>query len=76
MDLILAGFGLILVGFGLIWIGFWSIIAFIALIALLGGPKAAPSDIRRSSLGKVTRVTRATRVIKCIIECKIDHLAS
>ena len=33
------GFGLILVGFGLICFGFRSIIAFIALIALLGGPK-------------------------------------
>ena len=32
-------FGLDLVGFGLLWLGFWSIIAFIALVALLGGPR-------------------------------------
>ena len=70
------GFGLILVGFGLIRLGFWSIIAFIARTALQGGPREAPSGIRRSSLGKATRVTRATEVIKCIIECRIDHLAS
>ena len=50
--LIWVGFGLILVGFGLIWLGFWSIIAFRARIALLGGPRKlqvgfveAPSEI-------------------------------
>ena len=32
-------FGLDLVGFGLLWLGFWSIIAFIALVAFLGGPR-------------------------------------
>ena len=34
-----------LVGFGLIWLGFCSIIAFRARIALLGGPREAPSGI-------------------------------
>ena len=32
-------FGLLLVGFDLLWLGFWSIIAFIAFVALLGGPR-------------------------------------
>ena len=32
-------FDSILAGFGLIWLGFWSIIARIALIALMGGPR-------------------------------------
>ena len=56
--MILGGFGVIWVGFGLIWLGFWSIIALIARIALLGGPRKlqvrfveAPSEIRRRSLG-------------------------
>ena len=63
-----AGFGLDLAGFGSIRFGFWSVIALIALHSSLGGP--------RKLLGKVTKVTKATRVIKCIIEHKNDHLAS
>ena len=65
--LIWVGFGLILVGFGSICFGFWSIIAPTALVALW--------EVLGSSLGEVTKVTRATEVIKCIIEYEIDHLA-
>ena len=72
-DLDLVGFGLIWVrfrfGFGLIWLGFWSSVAVRAL-------HSSPREVLGRSLGKATRVTRATEVIKCRIEHKIDHLAS
>ena len=74
--LVWAGFGLILVGFGLdlIWISVHS--TFHSSHSSPRRSQAAPSGIRRSSLGKATKVTEATRVIKCIIEHEIDHLAS
>ena len=69
LDLIRFGFGFDLdlisislrfwLDFGLLCFRFWSIIAFTALIALPGGPREVPSEIRRSSLGKVTRVTKS-----------------
>ena len=46
-DSISIRFGLILVGSGSICSGFWSILALTALIALLGGPREAPSGIPR-----------------------------
>ena len=75
LDLIWLGSGLISVGFGLVFCCIWLRSA-LALgpsqlsqlsSALLGGPGR--------SLGKVTKVTGATRVIRCIIEHKIDHPA-
>ena len=72
------GFGLILVGFGLDLACFWLDSA---RSALDFGPSELSQlswlsrEVLGSSLGKAARVTRATRVIKCIIEHKIDHLA-
>ena len=39
---------------------------------VLGSDKWVP----RKLLGKVTKVTKVTKVIKCMIDYKIDHLAS
>ena len=64
-----------LAGFGLIWLGFWSIIAFRARIALPGGPREAPRIVEAPS-EILPELQKLQKVIKCIIEHEIDHLAS
>ena len=78
--------------FGWIWLDFDSIldgfcligglIALVALEEVPGGPRILGCQLGLlgllgRSLGKSYRkVTRVRRVMKCIVDCKIDHLAS
>ena len=75
MDLAGFGFGF---GFGFDLDLAWILVQYSSQSSH-GSPRRsqeAPSGNRRSSLGKVSKATKATEVIKCLIEYEIDHLAS